>query len=188
MSLAVILFPDVIGARLTFYRETIMPGSEYSETRGRVWDYPVGNLLAALSDPDRATGHGIGTGSLGVQYVSRILEVPPTNIGVENGYGALIVELGILGPILWLAWALSLVFATFKVVLKLKGTWAFPVGFSILWYMFLILFPLTWGSLVVYQNFVMNAYLWLLVGVLFRLPALVSQDSAELQVTSGRAR
>jgi hypothetical protein len=39
-----------------------------------------------------------------------------------------------------------------------------------------------------YQNFVVNAYFWLLVGVLFRLPDLVKQDTEKLQVTSAPAR
>jgi hypothetical protein len=116
--------------------------------------------------------------------VTRILEVPPTGIGVESGFGCLILELGILGPVLWLIWAMSLMLAALKTVLRLRGTWAFPVALSILWYSFLLLFPLTWGSLVQYQNFVNNAYLWLLVGILFRLPDLVKQDTTNLQVTS----
>ena len=42
------------------------------------------------------------------------------------------------------------------------------------------LYPLTFGGLVPYQNYVTNAYLWLLVGILFRLPSLLVQqpDSA----------
>jgi len=116
------------------------------------------------------------------------MEAPSTDIWVENGYGNLIIELGILGPILWLIWALSLVFAALKTTLRLKGTWAFPVASSILWYAFLMLFPFTWGSLVAYQNFVCNAYLWLLVGILFRLPELVNQNANEPEVTSARTR
>ena len=39
-----------------------------------------------------------------------------------------------------------------------------------------------------YQNFILNAYFWLLVGVLFRLPDLVKQGTDDLQVTSATAR
>jgi glycosyltransferase involved in cell wall biosynthesis len=59
------------------------------------------------------------------------------------------------------------------VVTKLKGTWAFPAAFSILWFAVPLFFPFTWGNITMYQNFVVNAYLWLLAGVLFRLPTLV---------------
>ena len=56
----------------------------------------------------------------------------------------MILELGILGPILWLVWTSSLVFAALKTALRLKGTWAFPVAISILWFAFILLFPFTW--------------------------------------------
>ena len=188
LSLAVILFPDVVGARWAFYRETLSPNSESFEAGGRVWDYPVGELQKALADPNWATGEGIGTASLGAQYVARILEVPVPNISwVENGYGNLIVEFGILGPILWLIWASSLVFAALKITLSLKGTWAFPVALSILWFEFLLLFPFTWGGIVQYQNFVSNAYFWLMVGVMFRLPGLVNESPDDVGVTPAPA-
>jgi O-antigen ligase len=174
LALAMVVFPQAIGARLAFYRETILLDSPDSETLDRAWNYPVGQFLLAFSDSEWLIGHGIGTASLGGQYVSRILEVPTTNVAVESGYGALLLELGIVGLVLWLGWTLSLIFGLYKVMLRLKGTWAFPVAFSIFWFAFVLLFPLTWGGLAPYQNFVMNAYLWLLVGVLFRLPALVA--------------
>jgi hypothetical protein len=173
VSLAVTLFPNVIGARLAFYRETISPDSPNYEVTNRAWDYPVQNLLAVFSDRGWITGHGVGTASLGGQYVSRFMGVPATDVATENGYGTLILELGILGPILWVLWTSSLVFAASRIVVKLKGTWAFPIALSITWYAFILLFPLTWGGLVQYQNFISNAYLWLLIGVLFRLPDLV---------------
>ena len=131
-------------------------------------------------------GHGIGTSSLGAQYVTRIMEAPPTGIAVENGFGTMILEFGILGPILWLVWSLSLMLAALKVLLKLKGTWAFPVAFSISWFAFFLLFAITWGGIGGFENFVLNAYFWLLVGVLFRLPGLVNQRiSMALQGASG---
>jgi len=181
VSLAVILFPQVVAARWAFYRETIALDSPDSETTARAWDYPVAELLMALADRDWAVGHGIGTASLGIQYVSRIMEAPKTGLGVESGYGNLIVELGILGPILWVVWCFSLVVAACQESIKVKGTWAFPVALSISWYAFLLLFPLTWGNITMYQNFVLNAYFWLLVGILFRLPTLVANDDHSLQ-------
>ena len=188
VGLAVVIFPDVIGAHWDYYRETLMPGSEYSQTEGRAWSYPLQQLQAALSEPDWVTGSGIGTRSLGVQYVSRILEVPATGMGVESGYGDLVEEFGILGPILWLMWTISLISAACRVVVRLRGTWGFPSALSILWFAFILLFPMTWGGLVQYQNFITSAYFWLMLGILFRLPDLVKQDTADLQVTPAPAR
>jgi hypothetical protein len=186
VSLSVILFPDVVGAHMAFYRETLMPDSETSELGTRVWDYPLQNMGYAFLDPNWVLGHGIGTASLGVEYVSRIMGVPPSDVGVENGFGVLMLELGILGPILWLAWAGSLVFAACRIVLRLKGTWAFPIALAIAWFSFLLIFPMTWQTITQYQNFSANAYFWLLVGVLFRLPELVNQNADEPQVTLAR--
>jgi hypothetical protein len=38
---------------------------------------------------------------------------------------------------------------------------------------------MTWGGLDTYENFVMNAYLWLLVGIFFRLPELAHRDGPD---------
>jgi hypothetical protein len=133
-------------------------------------------------------GHGIGTASLGVQYVSHLLGQPAPQIGVESGWGTLITESGILGLILWLAWATAFLFSAIKVTLQLKGKPTFPIALAIVWFSFLLLFTFTWGSMVVYQNFVLNAYFWLLAGVLFRLPTLQPAAPAELRLNHARAR
>jgi hypothetical protein len=47
---------------------------------------------------------------------------------------------------------------------------------------------MTYGSLVAYQNYVSNAYLWLLVGILFRLPEIQANTPNLLQAPPGKAR
>ena len=138
-----------------------------------MYDYPLANLKAAIEDKHAVTGYGIGTCSLGAQYVTSLMKVPRLDIGVEEGFGILILEMGLLAPILWILWGASVVAAALKVAMKLKGTWAFPIAISIAWFAFLLLFPYTWGTMVVYQNFVVNAYFWLFMGILFKLPELV---------------
>jgi O-antigen ligase len=96
--------------------------------------------------------------------------VPPMGIGVENGYGVLVIEMGIVGLALWIIMSSAIVFTAWKVVRKLKGSPWFPLGFMIFWYSFLLLFPLTFTGIAPYQDFVLNAFLWLLIGILFRLP------------------
>ena len=113
------------------------------------------------------------------------MEVPFSGVGVESGYGCMILEFGILGLVLWLVWTSSMMFEASKVLLKLKGTWAFPLALSIFWFAFYLLFPRTYGGMQGYQDFVLNAYLWLLVGILFRLPGLVGQDSGSRIQDSG---
>lgn len=170
--LVLVLFPEAVGARWAFYYETIAPWSPTSELAWRVWGYPVANLLSAFSFPGWLLGYGIGTSSLGVQYVTGLLGLPASEVGVESGYGTLILELGILGPLLWLLWTIALVREGWTVLRRLRWSALFPVGAAVLWFAFLLLFPFTFGGMQPYQNFVFNAYLWLLLGILFRLPAL----------------
>jgi hypothetical protein len=188
LAMAAVLFPKEIGAPLSFYRETVSLDSRDSETLNRTWDYPLGNFLVAFSDREWVMGHGIGTASLGVQYVSHLLGEPAPRIGVESGYGTLITESGILGLTLWLLWTIVFIFSALKVMLRLKGKPTFPIALAIVWFSFLLLFTFTWGSMVVYQNFVLNAYFWLLAGILFRLPTLEPDTPAELRLKHARAR
>lgn len=170
-----VLYPEAVGARWSFYYETIAPWSPTSELAWRVWGYPVGELVKALSFPGWPLGHGIGTSSLGVQYVTGLLGLPAPGIGVESGYGTLVLELGVPGLLLWLAWTAAFAREAWGAARRLRGTVFFPVGAAIMWFALLLLFPFTFGGMQPYQNFVFNAYLWLLVGVLLRLPTLASE-------------
>lgn len=180
LSLGVVLFPEAIGSRWSYYSETLDPSSPYYEASYRAWDYPLKNLSLAFTDPDWLVGHGTGTQSLGVQYVAKLVgqEVDDSigRFNLESGWAQLVFEFGVLGPILWVAWTLSFIFAAARAALRVKGTTMFPVALSILWFGFLLLFPMSFAGLAPYQNFVLNAYFWLLTGVLFRLPTLVKQN------------
>ncbi|MGC1105864.1 MAG: hypothetical protein WA876_04935 [Candidatus Acidiferrales bacterium] len=168
-----LIFPVAAGSRLGFYSQTLLPGSSAYELSQRSWSYPIGELVKALSGPHWVVGNGTGTDTLGAQYVSEILKEPMPNVAVEEGYGQLIAEMGILAPFLWILWTAVTVGACWKIVGSLKGTRFFPIGMAILWYAFLLLFAMSYMTLDAYQNYVNNAFLWLLVGILFRLPELV---------------
>jgi hypothetical protein len=152
----------------------------------RGWDYPVHNFLAAFTYDRWPYGYGIGTSGLGGQYVSRIFNVKPVGVGVESGYGALVVEMGIGGLLLWILMSLAIAFSAWKVVKKLKGSPCFPLAFVIFWYAWFLLFPATFGGIQAYEDFLFNAYSWLLLGALFRLPTLVL--SAELAADAPTAQ
>jgi hypothetical protein len=94
----------------------------------------------------------------------------------------LVVEMGIGGLILWQVMSIAIVFSAWRVVKRLRGSPYFPIAFMIFWYAGLLLLPITFAGMQAYQDFVLNAYLWLLLGVLFRLPTLaVSAEFAEFQ-------
>jgi hypothetical protein len=176
LALAAILIflPDEAGPRIAFYMETLNPNSSAYEVGTRTWEYPISGLLGAIAQPTWVTGIGLGTASLGGQYVAKILGKPLIPVWVEEGYGQLILEMGIVSPFLWILWSAALLYYAWGVVRKLRQTRFFPIAFAIFWYAFLLLYPLTYGGLAMYQNFVTNAYLWFLVGVLFKLPVLNS--------------
>jgi hypothetical protein len=167
-----LLFPDEIAPRMAFYTETLSPNSSAYEVNYRAWDYPIRNLLDAFNTPNWVLGNGIGTASLGGQYVAKLIGKRPLDIWVEEGYGVLIIEMGIVAPFLWLLWTGALIYSCWGVVRKLRQTRFFPIAFAFLWYAFMLLYPWTYGGISAYQNFVCNMYLWIWVGILFRLPEI----------------
>jgi hypothetical protein len=165
-------YPDALLSRLAIYEETLLPGSPTNELANRGWYYPVDNFLGAFNYDRWPYGYGIGTTSLGGQYVARIFNAKPPVGGVESGFGTLIVEMGIGGLILWIVMSVTILFSAWDVVKKLRGLPWFPLGFVIFWYAFFLLIPATFGGIQSYEDFLLNAYFWLLLGVLFRLPSL----------------
>ena len=169
LTVLVSVFPQEVGSRLAIYSETLSPSSPVSELSFRSWEYPVQNFVAAFDFPRWPYGYGTGTASLGGQYVTRIMHASPMHVGVENGYGQLLIELGIVGLLLWILLAYVITRAAWQAAKNLKGTVWFPVGFAIFWYTFLLMFPMSFYGFVAYQDFVMNAYFWLMLGILFRV-------------------
>jgi hypothetical protein len=185
-ALIFLLFPDEIAPRMAFYTETLNPNSSASELGGRAWDYPIRNLLGAFDGANWVLGNGIGTASLGGQYVAKLLKEPPLQIWVEEGYGVLIIEMGIIAPFLWFLWTGALIYTSWGVVKRLRQTRFFPVAFAILWFAFLLLYPFTYGGIAPYQNFVCNMYLWILVGILFKLPILQENEPSYYELPTYR--
>jgi hypothetical protein len=86
--------------------------------------------------------------------------------------------------------SLAITVSAWRVVKKLRGSPLFPLGFVIFWYVFFLLFPATFGGMQSYEDFLLNAYFWLLLGVLFRLPtiALSSQFAANAPAAQPQLR
>jgi len=172
LGLLFFIFPDALLSRVAFYTETLSPSSSASELQHRTWNYPLMNFLGAFQYERWPYGYGIGTTSLGTQYVARIFHAKPPIVGVESGFGTLVVEMGIGGLILWLVMSFAIVSSAWRVTKKLRGSPLFPLAFMIFWYAGFLLFAMTFAGIQPYQDFVLNAYLWLLLGILFRLPSI----------------
>lgn len=173
-AMLLLIFPEEAAPRIAFYAETLLPNSSAFETTHRAWDYPIENLKGAFNRPNWLMGNGIGTASLGTQYVARLIHGPQLQLWVEEGYANLIIEMGIIAPFLWILWTGALLYYSWKVVRRLRQTRFFPLAFAIFWYAFLLTYPLTYGSLSSYQDYVSNAYFWLLIGILFKLPEILA--------------
>lgn len=172
----VLLFPGLSSAWGDYYYQMLWPDSSASVLAMRTGSYPLNEFEKAMNYADWPTGYGTGTASLGVQYVTELMKAPPPEAGwVENGYACLMIEMGVLGPILWTLMGLALAISGWKRVRVIASTPYYPVGLAILWFVVWVLFPFTWAGLDTYQNYVVNAYVWLLVGILFRLPELAAQ-------------
>lgn len=172
LILMVDVFPSVIGGNWAFFTETLSFSGRGSELASRAWDYPVRNFMGAAAEGQLLLGHGTGMSSLGMDYVARFLNEPMPQFAVESGYGSILVEMGIPGVALWIAWVSVLLWQGWIVVRRLRETVYFPIGFAIWWYCVVALALLMYFGIQSYQNFVNNAYLWLFIGVLYRLPTL----------------
>lgn len=180
LTLALLLaFPRDVAARWALYAESLSPWSPRSELAYRLWAYPVANIRDAVATGTGLLGQGLGTASIGAYYVAASLGVPAPTYAGESGIGTLLLELGILGPLLWVAWAGVLVREGARVAWRLRGGPAGALAMAIAWFAFLLLFPITYGALNPYQNYTTNALFWLLVGVLFRLPSLPDGEARD---------
>src|SRR5260370_8476076 len=123
------------------------------------------------------------TASPPTRYLALFLIQKPPVIGVESCFGTVVVDMGIGGLVLWFVMSFSILFSGWRVVKKLRGSPWFPLAFVIFWYAGVLLIPITFTGIQAYEDFVLNAYLWLLLGILFRLPtlALSAQYAAAAQ-------
>jgi hypothetical protein len=181
-----ITYPDALLSRLAIYQETLSPSSTANELTHRTWSYPIRNLLGAFGYDRWPWGYGIGTTALGGQYVARFFRVRPPVGGVESGYGTLVVEMGIGGLILWITVSSAICISAWRVVRSLKGSPWFPVGFVLFWYSFVLLFPSTFAGIQSYEDYLLNAYLWLGLGLLFRLPTIALSSPSETVARAGQ--
>lgn len=172
-----ILYPSALARRWAFYSETLSLDGPGSQLALRGWVYPIEEFTKTFALRDWQFGRGLGTASVGTQYITRFLGVPPPGATVENGYGNLLIEVGVPGLLLWIVFTAAVVRACWVVTKGLRKTPMFPLAFSIFWLVFIWLFPLSFVGLTTYEDFIVNAYLWTLVGVLFRLPALLEEKT-----------
>ena len=176
LAMAVLIFPSETSARWAFYMETLSPASSASELGYRAWEYPLENAASAFAQPNWKFGNGTGTASLGVQYLSKVIDEERPSFGAESGYGQLILEFGIIGPFIWLVWTGALFWESWTIVRGLRRTALFPLAFVFFWFLVYLLGITVFYGMVAYQNYIMNAYAWLFIGMLFGFPGLEGEE------------
>jgi O-antigen ligase len=132
-------------------------------------------------------GHGTGSASLGLQYISLLdprAKIPPP--AVEGGYAAVLWEWGVVGLVVWLWWTIRLLQKLWVATTKVAGSPYHMYGFSALLYTFFILFAWFFLGLQPYQNYITQAYLWFLAGLAFKLPQLARTQAESVARPRGR--
>jgi len=179
LALTAVFYPKEIGGRLALYTETLDPRSSASELGARTGSYPIRNFLGAFNYPRWPYGYGIGTASLGTQYVARIMKAKPMGVEVESGFGTIVLELGIVGLFIWIGASLAIVISAWRVVYGLRNTFFFPIGFVIFWYALVQLLLSVYTGFSGYEDFILNSLLWASLGILYRLPTIFASEKVE---------
>jgi hypothetical protein len=181
LVITVMVMPDRFEAAYRFYVETIDPRAS-SEVSRRPQAH-VRSTIFAL-EQSGWIGHGTGSSSLGLQYVAPLLpeeEAYKFRDQVEGGYAVVVWEWGIVGLVLWLWWSLQLLKIMVRTVWGLRETRFFWLSGTIALCIFAVLFPNFLTGMQIYQNYLTQAFLWFLIGMLLRLPKFVLEEDAALR-------
>jgi hypothetical protein len=161
-------FPNLLSNRLALYWATLNPFSGVNEWAFRWISYTTdirrGITLGGL------VGLGTGHESLGKQY----LYGGTTNsfkglYSIEGGYAAVAVEFGLVGLALWLLWTISWTRRQLRLVWAERNVVLGPAGLVLVAWIIIFVFIEFVTGFQTFQNYLANAYFWLLSGVVFGL-------------------
>jgi phosphatidyl-myo-inositol dimannoside synthase len=161
--------PRLFLTRLSWYASSLDPRSATNEWSVR-WNYYAGSLRTALR-VGGWTGLGTGHESLGRQYVFGGAQYSQAGLfTVEGGYASVMVEWGLIGLGLWLAWTLGWVYEQWWRLRRAVDRRLGAAGWVLFSWVLITLFFGFYPGFQGFQNYTTNCYLWLLSGVMFGLP------------------
>jgi|GEM_PF-6011418 len=176
------LVPDLFTSRLDWYGQTLDPRSSENEWSFR-WDSYSGDTRRGI-DIGGLVGQGTGRESLGKQYLYGGSAGTPAGLyQVEGGYASIAVEWGAVGLALWTLWTLAWLHRQWRCIRGAPSGSLRALGLVLWGWMIFFLIIGFFGGLQGFQNYIPNAYFWLLSGVIFGLPQLVA--SAEEGLPQG---
>jgi len=177
--------PERFSAAWNYYSTTLSPSSSEGELFTRPVQYWKDTVFAF--NESGLFGHGTGTESLGLPYVYHMdlyEDFDSSLYRVEGGYASVLWEWGIVGLILWLLWTSAVVWGLARQSRLLKGTGWYAMGVCTTIYAAFLLFPWFYMGLNFYQQYVAQAYLWFMIGIVYRLPSLQAVTECETVVAS----
>ena len=197
LTIAVVA-PTQASEQVSFYAQSLNPQSDRNEWDLR-WNNYAGSLARGVAIAP-LFGRGAGTHSVGLQYIyggesndvkalSRRYGDASTGIGyeVESGWGAVAIEYGKVGVVLWTIW--SLVWMR-RILSSYRSVRAHREGRAVLpmavW-TFMLLFVLFFTGYQSFQNYLSNAYFWLLSGIIFGV-AIPPRESTPQQTAEGQVQ
>jgi hypothetical protein len=164
-----IFLPGLFASRAEWYRATLDPRSAENEWAFRFQSYMADTVRGI--ELGGTFGQGTGKESLGKQYLSGDPDRSPEGLyQVEAGYGSVAVEWGLFGVALWLAWTVAWTARQWRCVRAARDGPLGAAGMVLFAWIVLLLFVQFFGGLATFQNYLVNAYFWLLSGMIFALP------------------
>jgi hypothetical protein len=163
---------------VSWYSTTLDPRSANNEWSFR-WDSYSGDVIRSL-ELGGLIGEGTGQESLGKQYLFGDQESSGNDLyQVEGGYASVIVEWGVIGVLLWLAWTVTWMVRQIRTVRATRNGPLPNIGpVVVVWTAFFLFIGFVVGYQV-FQNYIANAYFWLFSGLLFGAAAKAGEKTAE---------
>jgi len=169
VGLFALLMPDLFSSRLSWYQRTLDPRSTENEWSFR-WNSYSNDTRRGIN-LGGLIGQGTGRESLGKQYLyGQDYSGPEGLYQVEGGYASVAVEWGIVGLALWVTWSVAWVARQWVCVRSARSPSGSALGAVLIAWVALFLFAQFFGGLQSFQNYVPNAYFWLISGIIFALP------------------
>lgn len=165
------VLPDLSTDRVMYFRDTLDPSAPTNEWDSRASSW-WGSTTLGL-DVGGLLGAGTGASSIGLQYLADD-RAPWYDTGVtqvEGGYATVLQQWGVVGLVLWLGWSLSWLGRALRSTIAVRGD---PrAGAALILCSWLVVFLLVGfvGGFQGFQNYITNAYMWILFGMLFALPS-----------------
>jgi glycosyltransferase involved in cell wall biosynthesis len=183
VTAAAALLPHLLTSRFSWYVSTLNPFSSDNEWAFR-WHLFSSNLQRGIHEGG-CCGVGTGQESLGKQYLyGGRLNSTNGLYHVEGGYAAVLAEWGVVGLLIWVVWSVSWVGRQAKIVWAQRDQPSGHAGMLLTGWVFLFLFLGFVAGFQEFQNYVANAYFWLLSGLVFGMAGkrVVEADQTKVEV------